>query len=91
MSSPSHVPNSVESSDCESPPSVLTTVSEGDACNAGGSSVDGSVESGRATRKVRSLVWRLLDGSRHPRNIYSDSGDALRNDDFDCVDFARRA
>ena len=64
---------------------------EGEASGAGGSSEDGNVESGRATRREGSEVWRFLDNSRHTRNIYSDT-DAFRgSDDFDTVDSARRA
>jgi hypothetical protein len=37
--------------------------------------VNGSIESGRAVRHAHDGIWRLPDGSWHPRNIYSDSGD----------------
>ena len=90
-SSPSHVSNSIESSGCESPPLVPSTVTEGDASRAGGSSADGSVDSGRATKREGSVVWRLPDGSWHPRNIYSDTDDSRGNDVFDSVDSARLA
>ena len=37
-----------------------------------GTPVDGSVESGRAERGIQDGIWRLPDGSWHPRNIYND-------------------
>ena len=83
-SSPSHVSNSIESNDYDTPFSVPSTVPEGPADWDEGSSGDGSVESGRATRREDIAIWRLPNGSRHPRNIYNDSGDTY---DFDYVDY----
>jgi len=37
-----------------------------------GTPINGSVESGRAVRGAHDGVWRLPDGSRHPRNLYND-------------------
>jgi hypothetical protein len=37
-----------------------------------GKPTDGSVESGRAERGFHDSLWRLPDGSWHPRNIYND-------------------
>ena len=82
-SSPSHVSNSIESNDYNTPSSVPSTVPEGPTDDEGGSSRDGSVESGRATKREGSVVWRLPSGSWHPRNIFNVSGDSH---DFDCVD-----
>ncbi len=82
-SSPSHVSNSIESSDRDSPSSVPSTVPEGPADWDEGSSRDGSVETGRAAKREDNAVWRLPNGSMHPRNIYNVSGDTH---DFDCVD-----
>ncbi len=92
ISSPSHVSNSAESNDIESPPSVPSTVSLGHANSAGRSPRNGSVESGRDTKREGSVVWRFPDGSRRPRNIYSDSDDSPSNDDdSDCGSSAHRA
>jgi hypothetical protein len=57
----------------------------------GGSSTDGSVESGRATRREGSTVWRLPGGTWHPRNIYNVSGDPNDCDRADSFDPARRS
>jgi len=68
-SDPSHVSASVVSSSFDEPSSVPSTVPEGDP---EGQPADGSVESGRAERGIQDGIWRLLDGSWHPRNIYND-------------------
>ena len=88
--SPSHVSNSIESSGYDTPSSVPSTVPEGPSDSAGGSSEDGIVESGRATKRKGNAVWRLLDGSWHPRNIYNVSDDPRDIDALDSADSARR-
>ena len=62
-SSPSHVSNSVESIDYDTLSLVPSTMPECLADDEGGSSEDGNVEIGRATRKEGSAVWRLPSGS----------------------------
>ena len=86
--SPSHVSNSVESSDYDTPSTVPSTVPASPSAN--GSSSDGSVESGRATRREGSTVWRFPGGSWHPRNIYNVPGTSNDCDSADDIDPARR-
>jgi len=74
----SHVSASIESNSYDTPPSVPST--EPEAGNER-TPVNGSVESGRAVRHAHDGIWRLPDGSCHPRNIYSDSGDDDEHDD----------
>ena len=75
-SGPSHISASIVSSSYDTPSSVPPTEPQ---TSTDGTPINGSVESGRATRAAGDGVWRLPDGSWHPRNIYSDSSD----DDYD--------
>ncbi len=75
-SGPSHISASIASSSYDTPSSVPPTEPK---ASTDGTPINGSVESGRAARAAGDGVWRLPDGSWHPRNIYSDSSD----DDYD--------
>ncbi len=57
-SSPSHVSNSIQSSDNDSPPSVPSTVPEVDAEREGDTTDEGNVESSMVTKQmVRGALW----------------------------------
>ena len=56
-SSPSHISDSFGTSRDDSPPSVPNTVPEGVSNGTGGSTEDGSIESGRPTRREGSAIW----------------------------------
>ena len=66
---PRLISGSIDSRNYETPSSVPTSVPKVDPEET---LVNGSVESGRVVRGTLDGIWRLPDGSKHPRNLYND-------------------